>query len=153
MGLQATKGVALLLLGLLAILPVEARDAHTPLPPTAVQAETTDDGVVVSWLPPLYDGGYPVETYTVYRLDGIAWTEVGTVAAGATAFLDNASTSLTFYHVIASNQAGQSLSSEPAWAGTGCEPLVLGADLEYPFVHPHMNPDCIGSIKLLWVKG
>jgi hypothetical protein len=122
-----------------------------------VSAAATDEGVVVSWSPPVSDGGYLVLYYTVYGLDGLGlWQEVGNAAANATSLvLDQAESSV--YMVTATNEEGEGPYSAPASTTTsviveiinetfGCVPLLVSIDTAPPFLHSAVDWNCIEQL-------
>jgi hypothetical protein len=153
---QVARGLAVsIALLAIAVPAAQARDPGTPLPPTALLAESTPDGVRLTWQPPAYDGTSPVASYTVYRLDddGMGWVALVTVPASSKAYLDPAPVAaLSAYQVVALNDAGPSLPSQPA-AAAFCPFAGASVDFQAPFVHPGINWDCIGTLpgQALWL--
>ncbi|MFA5943235.1 MAG: fibronectin type III domain-containing protein [Candidatus Thermoplasmatota archaeon] len=127
------KSLVLLLAVLCLTLPVQARSGNEPLPPTLVVATWTTNGASVSWLPPVQEhADHPVTAYRIERLDSTGtlptWTEIGSVAANTTDFLDPAATQGpdATYRVTSFNDAGPSFPSNPSSA------MPLGGDDESP---------------------
>lgn len=124
-----------------------------PLPPVALTATETGGGVLLDWLPPLDDGGHPVEAYEVYGLGAEGWALLATVAAPATSWLDGAP-SVPLYQVEAVSAAGSSLPSPPASALSMCPAFVLGGLPPYPEVNWQcvFNPPTPPEWKILFVR-
>jgi titin len=117
-------------LALLAILIVPlcaARDVDAPLPPVDVSASSTSGGVLVSWSPPVYDGGSAVTGYTVQSsASGLSWTVVG--ATDGQTFALVVPDGPLLFRVLAVNDHGPGLESAPASADAFCSPAGVGLD-------------------------
>ena len=97
--------------------PAEA-GIEQPLPPMAVTADTTDQGVQVSWTPPVLS---PVEimSYGVYRVNGTQKELLRSVPADQTTYLDG-SADLEYvytYFVTSQSAHAESPPSNPTFAG------------------------------------
>ena len=97
----------------LASLPVAAAPSLSiPSSPTSVVAHQLDGGIVMEWMDPIINGGYPI-TYEVYRgTSAGSATSIGTTSEHS--FVDMTCTPgiQYFYHVVATNQMGSSEPSE-----------------------------------------
>jgi len=50
---------------------------HNPQPPRLLNATLNERGILISWLPPLDDGGFPISSYLIYRsTDRIHFSQV-----------------------------------------------------------------------------
>src|SRR5688572_31194390 len=98
-------------------LPAEA-EIERPLPPMAVAADTTDEGVRISWSPPVLS---PVEilSYGVYRVNGTQQELLRSVADDQTTYLDgSADLDYVYTYFVTSQSAGaESVPSNPSFAG------------------------------------
>ncbi|MFA5944237.1 MAG: fibronectin type III domain-containing protein [Candidatus Thermoplasmatota archaeon] len=160
--------VFVLLAVLCLAIPAQARSGNEPLPPSLVTATWTTGGVEVSWLPPIQDDAeHPVLEYRIERFDPDAtiptWTQIGSVAANVTEFLDAAITAglNATYRVTSVNNAGPSFPSNPSSAmtlngGSGESPVgeikflflnwctLIGLGGDVPFFS--INEDCLDGI-------
>jgi hypothetical protein len=146
---MAFRGCLAVVAALLMAPAALAYSRDVPLPPADVQAASTSTGITVSWQPPLYDGGFPIKSYTILRLtDPLhpTWEMVGTTDGTTTSWTDLGVGVL--YAVTATNDAGQSLQSPPASAGNlgdfpaffRCSPA--GVDVNVPPA-VGVNEDCL----------
>jgi hypothetical protein len=113
MGLATRLALAILVL---ASGSVQASEGGAPLPPTMVTAQATGPGILVSWQPPLEDGGSPVESYRVLRLDDLGWSIRASIPADSTVYLDSDASPFAVYRVEAVNAVGPGIPSEPTSA-------------------------------------
>jgi hypothetical protein len=97
--------------------PVQAEE-QPPLPPTAVTAETTAEGVLLGWAPPVLSFG-EILAYNVYRINGTQPEALGSVAADQTSYFDGSADLDYVYTYFVTSQAAQAESapSNPSFAG------------------------------------
>ena len=102
--------------------------AVAPAPPSAVAAFATPTDAYITWRPPAFDGGMPVDHYTIHSDDGLQTTisEAEFDRLSYARLHLTASTKARQFAVTASNSVGtgaESLSSLPIHAAT--QPLAL----------------------------
>lgn len=102
--------------------------AVAPAPPSAVAAFATPTDAYITWRPPVFDGGMPVDHYTIHSDDGLQTTisEAEFDRLSYARLHLTASTKARQFAVTASNSVGtsaESLPSLPIHAAT--QPLAL----------------------------
>lgn len=109
-----------------------------------VTAWSTPGGIVLSWNPPLDDGGAPVEAYLVYQsnTDGVMQF-VG--STDQLSFIHPSGGATTLYSVAARNQFGTSVPSNPTppIMGFDCPIVKVAAYLDPPDYDLELYPNCI----------
>jgi predicted phage tail protein len=87
---------------------IEASTKTTPSSPTDLKVETATDNVLLTWDPPVSDGGYEISAYHVYRSKDGGETElVKVLGADSRGFKDETvSSGLYTYDVAAVNRMG-----------------------------------------------
>jgi hypothetical protein len=131
----------------LAALPASAdiwNNVGRPLPPTALTVESSEEGNMLSWDPPLATTGAPIDGYNVYRYVDTQREALGHVGASSTSFLDGGVDpgNHTYVYFVTS-ASGQDESVPSNLATPGCNNLVTS---EYPYI----NPECLpGGGKLV----
>ncbi|MDG6225382.1 MAG: SBBP repeat-containing protein [Candidatus Thermoplasmatota archaeon] len=97
---------------------IRARPARQPDPPFDLTAESGDRKVILKWSSPEWDGGQPLNSFTIYRRSDENWTYLEKAEPHDSEFTDSEVINGIEYHymITAWNIMGESLSSNIAYA-------------------------------------
>lgn len=143
------RRVAVLIVLAASILPPLALAEDGPSRPTApvglLALSDLEGSALLTWQPPLDDGGAPITEYRVYRTeDGRNYSLLA--APTSTTYTDplvGPDAPLYLYRVTAVNEVGEGTAATTPFIGTAC----IGTIPEPPFVI--IDPGCIGKWKVL----
>ena len=97
---------------------IRARPARQPNPPFNLTAESGDRKVILKWSSPEWDGGQPLNRFTIYRRSDDNWTYLEKAEPHDSEYTDSEVINGIEYHymITAWNIMGESLSSNIAYA-------------------------------------
>lgn len=130
--------------------PLAHADLGRPLPPVTLTSMATQEGIVLTWLPPPVSP-VPVMGFNIYRIDSEETVLVDTVPADQTSYVDTSVGGEYVYTYFLTSQAAQTESapSNPSFAGYPNCPDLTDWDCLYPLPPdgPALDPFVLALLR------